>query len=91
MLELGFALWLMVLTLMPAPAAPPPKNAEFARDVRPILEKRCQPCHFAGGKMHAKLPFDQAATIDKLGTKLFTRLKKEDEQAVIRAFLSRKK
>ena len=41
--------------------------------------------------MHAKLPFDQATTIDKLGTKLFSRIKKDDEQAVIRAFLARKK
>jgi hypothetical protein len=82
MLDLGLALWLLVLT---------PKHVDFARDVRPILEKRCQPCHFAGGKMHAKLPFDQPATIDKLGTKLFSRIKKDEEQAVIRAFLARKK
>jgi len=90
MLDVGFALFLMVLTLMPVPAAPA-KDVQFARDVQPILEKRCQPCHFPGGKMHAKLPFDQEATIDKLGTKLFTRIKKDDEQAVIRAFLARKK
>ncbi|HYC61634.1 MAG TPA: hypothetical protein VEK79_18910 [Thermoanaerobaculia bacterium] len=90
MLEIGFALFLMVLTLMPLPAEPP-KDVQFARDVQPIMEKRCQPCHFPGGTMHAKLPFDQAVTIDKLGTKLFTRIKKDDEQAVIRAFLARKK
>ena len=40
--------------------------------------------------MYAKLPFDRAETVDKLGTKLFTRIKKDDEQAVIRAFLARK-
>ena len=90
MLDLGIALFLMVLTLMPVPATPP-KDVQFARDVQPIMEKRCQPCHFPGGKIHAKLPFDQAATIDKLGTKLFSRIKKDDEQAVIRAFLARKK
>ena len=90
MLDLGFALWLMVLTLMPAPATAP-KDVEFARDVQPILQKRCSPCHFPGGTMHAKLPFDRGATIDKLGTKLFTRIKRDDEQAVIRAFLARKK
>lgn len=90
MLELSYALFLMLLALMPAPVEVP-KDVEFARDVRPILEKRCQPCHFPGGTMHAKLPFDKPATIDKLGTKLFTRIKKDDEQAVIRAFLGRKK
>ena len=86
MLELVLTLRLLMLD---APA-PPPQNVDFQRDVQPILEKRCQPCHFPGGKMHAKLPFDRAETIDKLGTKLFTRIKKDDEQAIIRAFLARK-
>jgi hypothetical protein len=90
MLDMVLALWMIVLAVL-EPAAPPPKNVEFARDVQPILEKRCQPCHFPGGKMHAQLPFDQAATVDKLGTRLFSRIKKDDEQAIIRAFLARKR
>ena len=94
MLEAGLALWLLMMALTTEPSAapppPPPKSVDFARDVRPILEKRCQPCHFTGGKMYDKLPFDRAETIDKLGTKLFTRIKKEDEQAVIRSFLARR-
>ena len=92
MLEAGLALWLLMMafTQTAAPSAPPPKDVDFARDVRPILEKRCQPCHFTGGKMYDKLPFDRAETIDKLGTKLFTRIKKEEEQAVIRGFLARR-
>jgi hypothetical protein len=83
-----FEVWLFVLALVNP--APTPAAADFTRDVRPILEKRCQPCHFPGGKMYAHLPFDRAETIDKLGTKLFTRIKKDDEQKVIRAFLARK-
>jgi hypothetical protein len=93
MLEVGFALWIFMLALMNEPSAaatPAPKSVDFAKDVRPILEKRCQPCHFTGGKMYGMLPFDRAETVDKLGTKLFTRIKKDDEQAVIRAFLARK-
>jgi hypothetical protein len=62
--------------------------ADFTRDVRPILEKHCEPCHFPGGKMYERLPFDRAETIHTLGTKLFTRIKAEDEQAVIRRFLA---
>ena len=92
MLEVGIALWLIVashVTEASTPPAPPPTNVEFARDVRPILEKRCQPCHFTGGKMYDQLPFDRAETIDKLGTKLFTRIKTDDEQAIIRAFQAR--
>ena len=92
MLEAGLALWLLMMALMTGPSAapPPPKNVDFIRDVRPILEKRCQPCHFPGGKMHGQLPFDRPETIDKLGTKLFTRIKKDEEQAVIRGFLARR-
>src|SRR5512132_841779 len=60
----------------------------FASDIKPILESRCQPCHFQGGQMYEKLPFDKPETITKLGTKLFTRIKDEDQQRVIREFLS---
>lgn len=93
MAQVGLAIWLLMVALMAEPSAtstPAPKNVDFTRDVRPILEKRCQPCHFPGGKMYDKLPFDRAETVGKLGTKLFTRIKKDDEQAVIRAFLARK-
>ncbi len=83
----GFALWLLA-RMMVSTSAPAPKSADFARDVRPILEKRCQPCHFEGGKMYERLPFDRPETVSKLGEKLFTRIKAPDEQKVIRAFLA---
>ena len=41
--------------------------------------------------MYAKLPFDKPETIHHLGERLFTRIKKDDEQAVIRAFLAQRK
>ncbi len=75
----------------PAPAAPAPEptaTIDFSAQVRPVLEAHCQPCHFPGGTMYEKLPFDQAATIRGLGERLFTRIKAEDEQALIRAFLA---
>jgi hypothetical protein len=87
---LGFALWLFGRLMISAESAPPPKPVDFARDVRPILERRCQPCHFDGGKMYAALPFDRPATITKLGDRLFTRIKDRQEQAVIRDFLARR-
>ncbi len=65
------------------------KNTDFDSTVRPILEARCQPCHFPGGVMYERRPFDRPETITALGTKLFTRLKDEDEQKVIREFLAR--
>jgi hypothetical protein len=71
-----------------AAVAPEPPGVEFARDVRPILETRCQPCHFPGGVMYGKLPFDREATIHALGEKLFTRIKAADEQRTIRDLLA---
>ena len=77
-------------TRAPDPSTHARDDISFTRDVRPILEKRCTPCHFAGGKMHAKLPFDKPETIHHLGDRLFSRIKKDDEQAVIRAFLAQR-
>jgi hypothetical protein len=79
----------------PTPAATPtsaavptaPRSISFAADVAPILA-RCQPCHFPGGKVYDKLPFDRPETVHQLGTKLFSRVKDEDQQQVIRNFLA---
>ena len=76
-----------------APAAAPVSpdasaRVDFNSDVKPILEARCQPCHFPGGVMYERRPFDRPETITALGTKLFTRLKDEDERRVISAFLA---
>ncbi len=59
----------------------------FDSEIKPIFQARCQPCHFPGGKVYDKLPFDKPETIIKLGTKLFTRIKDEKEQQKIREFL----
>ena len=37
--------------------------------------------------MYERLPFDRAQTIKTLGAKLFTRIKDEKEQSLIREFL----
>jgi hypothetical protein len=63
------------------------ERLEFARDVLPILEQRCTPCHFPGGVMHERLPFEAEGTSRVLGTKLFTRLRKPEDQVVVRAWL----
>jgi hypothetical protein len=63
-------------------------GVSFEKSVLPILEARCRPCHFPGGKMYARLPFDCPRTARLLGTKLFTRIRSESDQAAIRIFLS---
>ena len=70
-----------------APSGAPAK-VEFTSQIQPILASRCMPCHFPGGSMHEQLPFDQPKTIKTLGEKLFTRIKDENEQRVIREFLA---
>ena len=77
-------LWLLIAL---ASVAPSERKVDFKTDVRPIFEAKCQPCHFPGGKMYDKLPFDRSATILSLGTKLFTRIRNEDQRALIRKFL----
>lgn len=63
------------------------KKPNFDTEIKPIFQARCQPCHFQGGKVYDRMPFDKAETITRLGTKLFTRIKDEKEQRLIREFL----
>ena len=74
-----------VETISSLPATNPKPN--FDSDIKPILQAKCQPCHFPGGKVYDKMPFDKPETITRLGTRLFTRIKDEKERAVIREFL----
>jgi hypothetical protein len=85
-------LLILATCLLASSPAPQPKAqpVDFETQVRPILEARCQPCHFTGGKMYKQLPFDRPQTIRTLGTKMFTRIKDEREQAILRAFLAEK-
>ena len=64
------------------------KKPDFDTEIKPIFQARCQPCHFPGGKVYDHLPFDKPETITRLGTKLFTRIKDEKEQRLIREFLA---
>lgn len=63
-------------------------KVDFPTQIKPVLEARCQPCHFSGGKVYDKMPFDRAETIKTTGTKLFTRIKDENERRLIRDFLA---
>ena len=81
---------LSVSTPMFATSAPPAgaTKPDFEKEIKPIFQSRCIPCHFQGGKVYDKMPFDKPETITKLGTKLFTRIKDEKEQRLIREFLA---
>lgn len=57
---------------------------DFARDVRPILARRCEPCHEPGGKMYARMPFDDPATVASHPAGILKRLKGDDNVTVER-------
>ena len=61
---------------------------DFDKEIKPILQTRCMPCHFQGGKVYDKMPFDKPETVTRLGEKMFTRIKDEKEQRLIREFLA---
>ena len=75
------------LRVIASASAAAPAKVDFASEVRPILN-RCTPCHFNGGTMYEKLPFDRPDTVRKLGEKLFSRIQAENERKIIREFLA---
>lgn len=99
LLALGFGAWhhssksssltphALVTSTVASTAHSTARKPDFASEIKPIFQGRCQPCHFAGGKVYDRLPFDKPETITRLGTKLFTRIKDEKEQRLIREFL----
>ena len=72
----------------PIPAPITNARVDFETQLKPIFQSKCMPCHFSGGKVYDRLPFDNPATIRKLGTKLFTRIKEEHDRKLIEDFLS---
>jgi hypothetical protein len=66
----------------------PKARVDFDTQLKPIFQAKCMPCHFSGGKVYDRLPFDKPATIRKLGTRLFTRIKDENDRRLIEDFLT---
>ena len=64
-----------------------PAAGGFDAHVLPLLRERCSPCHFPGGSMHDRLPFDHEGTVRDLGRQLFTRIQDEEGRALLEAFL----
>lgn len=64
---------------------------DFKTRIQPILQKNCTPCHFPGGKMYDKMPFDKGETIIAFKDKLIKRIKDEQELALIKQFIIQNK
>jgi hypothetical protein len=69
-----------------------PDSISFTQQIQPILVKNCSPCHFIGGKMYARLPFDKAETILQPEVKagLLKRIRNEKENELLRQFIEQK-
>ena len=63
----------------------------FKTQVQPVLEKNCSPCHFPGGKLYEKLPFDKGETISNHTAGILKRIKKEEEVKLIRQYTAQNK
>src|SRR4026208_1379369 len=63
---------------------------DFATQVQPILIKNCSPCHFTGGKMYERMPFDKDTTIINHAKGILKRIK-GDENVVLKTFIQQNK
>lgn len=63
---------------------------DFVTQVQPILIKNCSPCHFTGGKMYEKMPFDKDTTIINHEKGILKRIK-GDENVVLKTFIQQNK
>jgi hypothetical protein len=63
----------------------------FSNQVHPIMVKNCSPCHFPGGKMYERMPFDQDTTILNHEAGILKRIKKEEENLIINTFILQNK
>jgi len=59
----------------------------YQTQIQPILEKHCSPCHFTGGKMYEKMPFNKGATIIGHEAGILRRIKEEKDVALIRQYV----
>jgi len=63
----------------------------YKTQIQPILQKNCSPCHFTGGKMYVKMPFDKAETIVSHEVGILKRIKNQEETELIRQFILQRK
>jgi dihydroorotase/N-acyl-D-amino-acid deacylase len=71
-----------VASLSPVAVAPAfAPDGAFKAEIRPILVAHCAPCHEPGGKLYAKLPFDDPATLSSHVSGVKKRLKGDDLKA----------
>ena len=63
-------------------------SLNYQTQIQPIFEKHCSPCHFSGGKMYEKMPFDKAETIISHEAGILKRIKDQADVALIKEFIA---
>jgi len=66
----------------PSPSQTKTPGPTFDATVRPVLEARCTPCHYPGGKMYERLPFDRPPVVAAHADGIRRRLKGQDLEAL---------
>lgn len=66
-------------------------TAGFKLQVQPVLQNNCSPCHFPGGKLYEKLPFDKGSTIISHKAGVLKRFKKEEDLKLLRQYTAQNK
>ena len=61
-------------------------TVNFKTQVQPVMEKNCSPCHFPGGKLYQKLPFDNGEIIIAHKAAILKRIKNDEEVNMIRRY-----
>ncbi len=75
----------------PSPAihqAQAPAPSLFDETVKPVLTRRCTPCHFPGGKMYERLPFDDPATVLSKRDGILRRLKADEDRQPVEKWIA---
>lgn len=69
---------------VPAKAQNPaaPQASAFSTTIRPILATRCAPCHNPGGRMYARLPFDDPKVVSSHSAGVLRRLRDGDRETM---------
>ncbi len=71
-------------------ATPRIDTINFKTQLQPIFQKNCSPCHFTGGKMYKKMPFDKGETIISHEAGISKRFKNENELIILLQFIQQR-
>ena len=62
----------------------------FTAQIQPILQKNCSPCHFTGGKMYERMPFDASQTLLSHKEGILKRIKQEEENGLLKKYIDQR-